>query len=288
LVLGGRVDNNHIRDTQGYGTVFNSRAAAVVSPGDYVFKLVYSEAFKAASNWAKYATSPSRGISNPDLQPEKVKNYELSTGWQNGSWAADLEGYWSSYSDVVGTARITLPDGTTTTQNQAVGKLRIRGIQANASWKSERLEFWGNYTYTDPANVEPRDNNGDLIVDAQGNLKTIRIGDIASHRINFGANAEVWKNLNLNARWNYVGTRKTGKETTIFDNPLDQIDAYWVLNGAVTWQHVVSRMSLQVTVNNIFDREYFDPGARTADGKILATRFPQNRRQAFLQVFADF
>lgn len=288
LVLGGRVDNNRIRDTQGYGTVFNSRAAAVISPGNYVVKGVYSEAFKAASNWAKYATSPSRGISNPNLDPERVRNYEINVGRQQGRASGDIGGYWSSYTDVVGTARITLPDGTTTTQNQAIGRLRIRGLQANASWKPGRFEVWGNYTYTDPVNVEPRDNEGNLIVDGQGRVQTIRIGDIAAHRVNVGANALFWDRLNVGMRLNWVGERKTGKETTIFDNPLDQIDAYWVVNGAATYQNLLPGVSAQVVVNNVLDRAYFHPGARSADGKILASRFPQNRRQALVRLFADF
>ena len=288
LVLGGRVDNNRIRDTQGYGTVFNSRAAAVISPGDYVVKAVYSEAFKAASNWAKYATSPSRGIPNPNLDPERVRNYEVNVGRQKGRVSGDVGGYWASYTDVVGTARITLPDGATTTQNQAIGRLRIRGLQANASWKPGRFEVWGNYTYTDPVNVEPRDNEGNLIVDAQGRVQPIRIGDIAAHRVNVGANALFRDRLNVGARLNWVGERKTGKETTIFDNPLDRIEAYWVLHGAATYQNFLPGISAQVVVNNVLDRAHFHPGARSADGKILASRFPQNRRQVMLRVFADF
>lgn len=288
FVLGGRIDNNRVRDTQGYGTVFNSRAAVVYSPKDFVFKFVYSEAFKAASNWAKYATSPSRGIPNPDLQPEKVKNYEVSAGWQKGDFFTDLAAYTSSYSDVVGTARITLPDGTTTTQNQAIGRLRIQGLQATATWKKDWYSFYGNYTYTNPKNVEPRDNDGDLIVDDNDNVISIRIGDIASHQLNLGGNARVWRNLNLNLRLNYVGSKKTGANTTVFDNPLDVIDGYLVLNGAVTYENIVPGVSGQLIVNNLLDKEYFHPGARSADGKILASRFPQNRRQVLLRMFTDF
>ena len=47
-------------------------------------------------------------------------------------------------------------------------------------------------------------------------------------------------------------------------------------------------MSLQVIMNNILDKEYAHPGARSADGKILASMFPQNRRNTMLRLLADF
>ena len=289
LVLGGRIDNNKTRDTRGYGTVLNSRAAAVYTPANFVFKGVYSEAFKAASNWAKYATSPSRGISNPELQPERVKNIELSAGWQiRDGLFVDLATYSAAYTDVVGTAQITQSDGSTTTQNQAIGRLEIRGLQANTTWKYENYALYGNYTYTNPKNVEPTDSDGNLITDVQGNPLEVRIGDIASHQINIGVNANYWNHLNVNLRLNYVGAKKTGKNTTVEANPLDEIGAYTTLNGAITLENVLPNASLQITASNILNKEYAHPGARSADGKILAAMFPQNRRNIMLRLLADF
>ncbi|MBT3606225.1 MAG: TonB-dependent receptor, partial [Candidatus Latescibacteria bacterium] len=188
----------------------------------------------------------------------------------------------------VGTAQITQPDGSTTTQNRAIGRLKIRGLQTNLTWKYKDYALYSNYTFTNPKNVEPTDSDGSLITDTQGNPLQTRIGDIASHQINLGVNAIYWNRLNVNLRLNYVGNKKTGKNTTVEANPLDEIGAYTTLNGAITLENVLPNASLQIIANNILDKEYAHPGARSADGKILAAQFPQNRRNIMLRLLADF
>ncbi|HVZ22462.1 MAG TPA: TonB-dependent receptor, partial [Vicinamibacterales bacterium] len=78
LVGGGRVDNNHIRQHGGYGTVFNPRLAGVYTHRHEVYKVIYAEAFEDAPNFEKYQTVPGvRDLANPSLAPEKVKNLEF-------------------------------------------------------------------------------------------------------------------------------------------------------------------------------------------------------------------
>ncbi len=76
-VVGGRVDYNKIGDGGGYGTVFNPRVAFVYSPKTWVFKGIYSEAFKDATIIDKYSVvAGTRDVPAPNLRPEKVKNTE--------------------------------------------------------------------------------------------------------------------------------------------------------------------------------------------------------------------
>ena len=159
---------------------------------------------------------------------------------------------------------MAIADGTTTTQNQAIGRLSIRGVQATATWRYGANSVYGNYTYTHPRNVEPTDSEGNLLTDAQGNPLEIRIGDIASHQLNLGVNARFLDRLNLNVRLNHVGARQTGRHTTVDANPLDEIDAYTVLNGTFGVENVLPGVSVQLIVNNILDNAYFHPGARSA------------------------
>ncbi len=290
LTLGGRVDDNRIRTNGGYGTVFNSRAAVVYHPGDYVLKAVYSEAFKAASNWAKYSSTPTRGVTNPDLQPEEVHNVEVSAGWQvTGALLADVAAYSADYSDVVGQAEITLADGTTTTRNQAIGALRIRGLQATATLEEGPHAAYANYTYSDPVNVEPRGSDGRPLLDAAGSPIEQRIGDIASHRVNLGVYLEPVPRVGLNLRMNWVGRRPTGARTTVFENPLDSIDPYTVFHLTVTCRPVVAAgLKVQLVVSNLFDAEYYHPGLQVASGKHLAARIPQNERSIGLRLLYTY
>ena len=83
LVFGERLDDNRIRINGGYGRVNNVRVAAVATPGRWILKAIFSNAFKDADNQAKYSTLDGiRDFPNPGLQLEKVDNYEVSVGKQ--------------------------------------------------------------------------------------------------------------------------------------------------------------------------------------------------------------
>ncbi len=277
FVLGGRVDNNKIRLTGGYGTVFNPKAAIVYTPANFILKAIYSEAFMDAGYWTKYSTTPGRLLDNPNLKPEKVKNLELSIGWKASDYFfADISGFNSYYTGDIGTVDVTFinNEGNTveTTQHQAIGNLRIQGLQSNLYFNYSNYSAYINYTFSNPYKITD---------------KKIRIGDIASHHINFGINALFLNKLNVNVRANWSGERPTGKETTVSNNPLNKIDAYFVINSAVSY-NFFKRMSAQIIINNVLNKEYFDPGVRSANGIYYASRLPQNRRNFIVKLNVNF
>ncbi len=277
FVLGGRIDNNKIRITGGYGTVFNPKAAIVYTPSDFILKTIYSEAFMDAGYWTKYSTTPGRLLDNPNLKPEKVRNYEISIGWKaNNYFFADISGFNSFYNGAVGTVDVSYIDENGdhihTTQHQAIGNFQIKGLQSNLYFNYSNYSAYINYTFSNPYKITD---------------EKIRIGDIASHRINFGMNALFFSKLNLNLRVNRVGERPTGEKTTVMNNPLNQIGAYFIMNGTVSYK-VYKGFSAQIIINNIFDKEYFDPGVRSANGIYYASKMPQNRRNFMLKMNLDF
>ncbi|NPA45360.1 MAG: TonB-dependent receptor [Chlorobi bacterium] len=277
FVLGGRVDYNKIRTTGGYGTVFNPKLAIVYSPSNFIIKGIYSEAFMDAGYWTKYGTTPGRLLDNPNLEPEKVKNAELSFSWKaNDYFFADIVAYHSFYEDAIGTVDVSfvdeLGDTIQTTQHQAIGNLEIQGIQSNIYFNYLNYSAYINYTFTNPYKTDD---------------ERIRIGDIASHHINFGINASFFNKLNINLRTNFSGEKLTGEETTVSSNPLDKIDSYFILNSAISYQ-IFKNISAQLIVNNVFDKEYFDPGVRSANGIYYASKLPQNRRNFMLKLNFDF
>jgi outer membrane receptor protein involved in Fe transport len=284
VVAGGRLDNNRVRETGGFGTVFNPRFALIYSPGRTVLKAIYSEAFKDASNLNKYATTSSRLLPNPTLQPEKVRNVEVSAGWQGKHAAGEIAAYQASYSGVLGLRSVTLPDNSTTTQFQDIGRLQIRGVQATGSLRWRRYELFANYTYTEPFSIAPTDDRGQPLRDArQSVIRKLRIGDIATHQANLGVTSTWKETLTGDLRVSYVGDRPTGLHTTVQTNPFSSIAGYVVLNGALTWKHEASGARLQLAVNNLLDRKYFDPGVRAA-GTDYAARIPQAGRTLNLRL----
>ncbi len=134
LVGGIRLDNNKIRDTGGYGTVFNSRLAGVYRWRDFIFKAIYSEAFQDAPNFQKFETLPGvRELDNPNLAPEEVSNFEISANWSpRRDLSLELVSYWASYQGIVEeVSGVPCPeelDCETTNQFQNVGSLDISGL----------------------------------------------------------------------------------------------------------------------------------------------------------------
>ena len=268
LTLGGRMDYNRVRESGGYGTIFNPRVALVYTPGKAIFKVIMAQAFKDATNFQKYATGPTRLFNNPTLQPEKVTNYESSIGYNvNKKFFVDGAFYYSEYSGAISPKRVNI-DGVESTRNEAEGSLEILGFQTSAQYKIGNYSIYGNYSYVLPK-VEKLDTNG------VGTNEFIRIGDIASHRLNLGINATYFENLNINLRANFASRRPVGPETSVNENTLGDFPSFALLNGAITYKNLIPGLQAQVSVSNILDHAYSDPGIRSADGISRPYRIPQ-------------
>ena len=276
MVLASRLDYNHIRSNGGYGIVFNPRLALIYSKGKFVFKGIYTQAFKDASFLQKYATNADRKLNNPTLRPERVKNIEASVYLKlNKNISLNLTGYHANYSNAVGQVTVALPSGGTTGQFQALGKQRIMGLQSEAKYDSKRLNLWANFTYSNPKDLSR--------VEGQ----KIPVSDIAPWSTNIGGVYEVTKKLFLSVTNNYVSSRKSGAGTSGSSNPITHFQPIYLLNSALTYQNVVNRISVQIQASNLLSNEYFVPGIRAADGTTNASRYPQERRTITLGILID-
>ncbi|MBN2892929.1 MAG: TonB-dependent receptor [Bacteroidales bacterium] len=289
LTLGGRYDYNLVRLDEGYGNVFNERIALVYSPKTFIFKGIYATAFKDATNREKYSTAPGkRELPNPDLQPEKVQNIEVSIGKQlfnNG--IVSVAFYNSMYSNIIQEVKVSLEDGSETGQNQALGEAQIYGVNAFASWSVKKINFYANYTFTEPYAIDPKDSDGNLFLDSLGNeIHRLRIGDIAMHRANFGFNYLFKDVLDFDLRANFVGERITGSNTTVSTNH-DIFTPYFLLNSTISYSPKNTGITIQLTAFNLLNTEYFEPGLDQATGA-LASSLAQNRRNIYLSLFYNF
>ncbi|RLD82741.1 MAG: hypothetical protein DRJ10_04715, partial [Bacteroidetes bacterium] len=250
---------------------------------------IYAEAFKDANNREKYSTAQGkREIANPDLQPEKVKNYELSLGKKFGEDIfINASVYYSQYSNIIQEVEVTLPDGSTTNQNQSKGEGETMGINAMANWNFNDLTVYANYTYTLPYTLNPTDSEGNPITDTLGNpYEKLRVSDIADHQVNIGANYLLKNIVNFNLRMNFVGTRQTGEGTTVPTNP-ESFDPYAIFNGSISYQPKNFGLTAQISVFNILDTEYFSPGLDAATG-VLSSKMKQNGRNIHLSLIYQF
>ncbi|HEY1010708.1 MAG TPA: hypothetical protein VGE58_11380, partial [Daejeonella sp.] len=273
----GRMDNNKINSIYGYGTVFNPRLSVVYYPGKFIFKSIYSEAFLDASVYNKFATSSARLVNNPLLEPERVKNLEVSARFSPFSQTfIELAYFNASYSNTLGTVNIDTM-GIRTTQFRAIGKSHIQGIQLAGETKLlEKVSLFANFSLIDPTRIS---------AGASGSAK-VRIGDISDFSFNAGVNAKFIKDrVNLNVRANFVGDKPTGANTSISGSPYNETPRYTLIHSAVSF-NLNKMIMLQVITNNLFDLDYVTPGVRAASG-VQSSRIPQPGRTVTARIVAN-
>jgi outer membrane receptor for ferrienterochelin and colicins len=303
LVLAGRLTHNTLSTVpltifvpsvqtisgHGYGTLFSPRAAIVYTPARaWVLKAIYSEAFKDPTDAEKFGTFalvPALVVPTEILAPERVRNFELAAGWQpNDSLSVQASAYQASYTKLVTFHRFPpdecfpLPCGVF----QNSGDFRIRGLLLEGRYRVAGTDLWGNYTLTSPYSLAPRDVNGDPLRDAGGNpIRRLRIGDIASHQANLGVNRDWLGRLNTDLRLNWVGERPTGRRTTDAASSLAHVASYADVSATVSYRGLLPGTTLQLIVENLLNRTYFDPGTRPELGVAMV---PQPGRTIFLRI----
>lgn len=276
--VGGRVDNNINNAGYGYGSVFNPRVGVIYYPNKFIFKSVYSEAFLDASLAAKFGTTSSRLLSNPSLQPERVRNVELSAKYKvNKKSSVEVAYYYSWYSNATVAATVTY-NGKTTTQNQALGKANIQGVQITGETSFSIFSIYANATFTNPMATNKSVLTGD-------DSSTSRMGDIADFYANAGVNAKLPKNFNLNVRVNFMSDKKTGKGTTTPGNPYSSTPGYTVFGATVGYR--IKKVGLiQLRCDNLLDEVYYSPGVRSGGG-VQTSRVIQPGRIFYGQFILD-
>ncbi len=275
VTFGLRYDYNRVRSSGGFGSEVSPRFALVYSPGKFTVKAIYSRGIMNVSNWTKYSSAGNR-IPNPSLKTENIQNLELSGGYRlNKSFQADISIYRSFIDNVVGTAKVESQPGII--QNQNVGKFVITGIQANALYKAETFSAYFNYTFCDPRQTFSETGAVDN-----------RVGDISSHQFNIGADKDFFEHLNVDLRLNFSGKRPTGVGTSVPLN-FDEFPAVAILNSAITYSgnKFVPGLSLQLVCNNIFNKLYYDPGTKAADGINSPTAIMQRGRHFLIKLSYD-
>lgn len=277
VVLAGRLGYNDIENrpgVSGYGTLFTPRAGLVWTPGDgrLVLKTIYSEAFKDPTDSQKFSVLRYvYEVRSNGLVPERVRNIELSAGWeQDQTLSVEASAFRASYSNVVAFGAPRNPDGTLITdcpsgpfaclQYQNRNRLRIQGLQISAAWRVAGMRLWGHYTHQQPVQLNPTDLLGDPIVDESGKvIRSLPGADISKNQALVGIESDFSRRLSGSLRMRYVGKRVTGPGTTDPFDPFRETDAYSTTDVTLSYR-LRPEISLQLSAFNLLDKDYWDPG----------------------------
>lgn len=281
--FGARADANLIRSST-LNVIATPRLALVYHRDRFSVKMTSSSGYQGISQYQRYASGFGRTIINEEIKPESVDYIDLTFSGQAkkgnrkpGSASPfewDLSGYFCRVDSAVGMVK----QGDSLL-NDNVGRFHILGLMGGFNWTPhEGLRISGNYTYT---NADQRDT---MVLRLSGG-EPVPLGDIARHMANVSATWLVRRagpfNLSVNLRGNYVSDRPVGKGTTQFLNyGIDtlgkgKIPGYLVFHGNLGLALAAfPRFRVDLTVQNILDRNlldpirrtYYHPGAREASG----------------------
>lgn len=267
---GNRIDYNRIRRSGGFGLVFSPRLSAVYNTEFTTVKFNYSKGLQNVSQFTKYSTGGGR-VPNNELETEQINfiNVEYLGHVANGTlgWEVNAFGYL-----IDGAVASGVIQGVR--KNYNAGEYQNIGVMSGFFYKPKSKD-WNiqlNHTYFKPEQISS------TFVEL---TEPIRLGDIASHRVNMSITKQthmgILSNV-INIRANYVSERPIGPETTQTTNKgvgdTGKIPPYLVFNGNIGFKiQTLPMLRLDLSIENILNKnildnnpEYYHPGPRSASG----------------------
>jgi outer membrane receptor for ferrienterochelin and colicin len=270
---GNRIDYNKIRRNSGYGIAFSPRISAIFNTKHTTLKLNYSKGLQNVSQWTKYSTGGGR-LPNSNLETESIDfiNLEYLGRIGNGNIGWEINGFGYLIKDAVASGVIG-----GVRKNYNAGEYRNLGLMSGLYYTSisKNWKLQVNHTFYNPEQIKS------TLSDFTQPLP-LRLGDIASHRVNFSITRKnqigQLRNV-INLRANYVTERPIGPNTTQRYNPgvdgKGTIPAYLLVNANIGFKiQKLPFLRLDISVENLLNKnvldnmnsQYFHPGPREASG----------------------
>jgi len=260
LTVGIRYDYNSV-----YGATINPRLGVINQPNEkIVLKFLLGSAFRAPTNFELYSTVPVR-VSNPDLKPEKIRTYEFNFIYKPSEFFLLQTNLFEN--DLLDLIVADVPIGAGLIQNQNLGRATIRGLEAKVdAIFSTSFSGFLNFTFQ-----EGTQNNG---------VEDLDMANIAKIKGNAGLSIHVAGLLCVSVIENFVEERSVPKT-----NPLGKVGDYFVTNLVISTTKLFhNHVSASLNIRNLTDREYIDPGIRSADGNLFSTVLEQPGINGFFKI----
>jgi len=233
---GIRYDSN---EQYGSATTWNVGASYEFVPG-FVGRASYATGFRAPTFNDLYNVWGS----NPNLQPERSKSYEIGFNWRpTASTTIDAAFYQSWLQDAITLDAMFIP--------QNIARVRTTGFEASISHEFDaRWRGRAEFAYNDP-----KDRATGLGLIRQDRVK-------ATAELGFAVNEQ----LDLSAGLVYVGAR----------NDLDAVDfvtrikqpAYVTMDLSATYAFD-EQTQMKLSVENLFDKKYSSVAGYRAPGRSI-------------------
>ena len=244
LFVGGRYDHSTV-----YGNVITPRAGLVYNKSGFSLKALYSEAFRAPEPW-DYTS----GLGNSNLDPEKMRSFELAAGYYFTKHSHLSISYYSNkLLDIITQQKVD--NNFRWVNDEAV---KVEGLETGAELRYDFIRIDFNYTYNHAV-----DNEGRFL------------SEISKHTANFGVSVNFLDDIRLSVRGNYIGKRNNPSVITTTGSNL--IDDAVVFHSSLHYSGI-EKLVLTLSVKNLLDTEYFHTSNRPPD------RYRQPQRTLLLAV----
>jgi iron complex outermembrane receptor protein len=221
-----------------FGGTTNPRLALIYNPVEKTtLKLLYGEAFRAPNFYELfYHDGPDVQKNNPDLDPETINTYELVLEQYLGNHLRGVAtGFYYKIEDLI-TQQIDPADDLLVFNN--VEEIEAKGIELELEGKwASGLTGRISYTYQETEDQ----NTGKILTNSPKHLAKFNL-IVPLFEEKIFANAEV----------QYTGERKTLADR--------EADDFFVTNLTLFSQNLLQGLEASVSVYNLFDKEYDDPG----------------------------
>jgi catecholate siderophore receptor len=222
--------------------MFSYRGALIYKPetnGSVYFS--YGTSFNPSGEELSFVVSSrSFNLSNTDLSPEKNKNIEVGTKWDLFNNRLALTG--AIFRSEKTNARV--PDPTNAILNVLAGDFRVDGLELGASGRiTDNWQIQAGYALLD----------SHVVKSAAG------AAPVGSPLMNTPKHAvTLWTTYNLGDGFEIGGGgRYVSSQFTQNVPPIKTVPSFWTFDAMAKYA-LSERLSLQLNVNNVFDKYYYD------------------------------
>lgn len=259
LTLGTRYD--HYSD---FGDTINPRAGLVWGITEKIdLKLLYGEAFRAPNFVELYNANNPVIIGNPDLQPEKIKTYEVGFTYRLAKPYHIGFNYFHNEIDEL----ISWDTSTSPAQYINKGGSENNGFEIILTGEYSKSNYWNiSYTYQDPKDADTK----------------LRLPNVPYHRANLNFNHQLSQYITAHTDLLWTGTRARSA-----GDPRPEMPSYMVADLTFTARNFFKTFEIQCAFHNLFDKQYEDPDT-SGMSQYIPNDFPRDGISATVNISYGF
>jgi outer membrane receptor for ferrienterochelin and colicin len=248
-----------------YKSPLSPRLGIVIHPENTItVKLLYGTAFRTPTVTELNAVKAQN--------PEQVSTYEMNFLYQPSTkWLLQLNVFENDLKDIFVLNSLT---GGSFQQSQTLGKATITGAEFRSDLiLNNEVAAFLNFTYQHGRQEDAKTHEG------------FDVPDLPELKGNIGATFRVADYLTATAVGNWIGERKLPHTNPYGADKGYKMDGYFLGNLVLTTKKFYSnRVSASVNIQNIFNKDYLEPGIRTADGILYSTVLEQPGRTLLFKI----